>query len=248
LKGKFSNIVKNRMKKASGDKVAQYAILKAFYNSDKWLSFRNVIIAERGPICETCGKVIANPKDCEVDHYPTELTPENVSDANISLNPANVKVRCHDCHNIRHHRFCRQYEHGVYLVFGPPLSGKTSLVRENMERGDLVVDMDALFCAVSLQPEYDKPNQLLNNVIGLRNQLIDNIKTRYGKWASAWVIGGYEDKYRREALAADIGAELIFCDVSKDECMRRLETDVARQCRKDEWKRYIDRWFERYVA
>jgi hypothetical protein len=181
-------------------------------------------------------------------HHKVELTPENVSDANISLNPDNVLVVHHDCHNKIHHRFGFQPEYGVYIVFGPPLSGKTSFVQGNMSRGDLVVDIDKLFAAVSMLPNYDKPDSLWANIRGIHNLLLDNIKTRYGKWNSAWVIGGYADRYKREKLAGDLGAELVFCDVSKEECLRRLEADEGRRYRKDEWKIYIERWFERYTA
>ena len=55
-------------------------------------------------------------------------------------------------------------------------------------------------------------------------------------------------KYKREKLANDLGAELIFCDVSKDECLRRLDTDEYRRYRRDEWSRYLDKWFEQYTT
>jgi predicted kinase len=133
-------------------------------------------------------------------------------------------------------------------VYGAPLSGKKTYVRENMHRGDLVIDIDKLYAAVSFLPDFDKPENLFGNVIGIHNLLIDNIKTRHGKWNNAWVIGGYADRYKREKLAEDLGGELIFCDVSKEECMRRLEIDKDRQYRKDEWKKYIEKWFDEYVA
>jgi len=226
--------------------MAKYAILQSFYTSSRWRKFRNVIIAERGSVCESCGKVIANPLDCELDHDPIELTPENVNDADVSLNPDNVKVKCNDCHNKRHNRFGHKANHEVYIVYGPPLSGKKSFVKSNMERGDLIVDMDRLYSAVSMLPEYDKPGGLLRNVLGLRDLLIDNIKTRNGKWNNAWVIGGYPEKYKREQLADDLGADLIYCEASKDECMARLAVDMDRQCRKDEWKSFIEKWFDHY--
>jgi hypothetical protein len=116
-----------------------------------------------------------------------------------------------------------------------------------MFRGDLVVDMDQLYAAVSLLPYYDKTDNLLTNVRIIHNQLLDNIKTRYGRWNNAWVIGGYADKYKRERLANDLGAEIIFCEVSHEECLRRLQIDHDRKFRQDEWKGYIDKWFERYV-
>ena len=176
--------------------MARYSILKSFYASEKWQSFRATIIAERGLRCEHCGEIVAKASDLTI-HHVHELTPENVSDMMISLNPDNVKVVHHDCHNQMHHRF--GYQPGrsgrnVYIVFGAPMAGKARYVQDRVQRGDLVVDMDRLYRAMSMLPSYDKPDSLLSNVRGLHNLLIDNIKTRYGKWNNAWVIGGYADK------------------------------------------------------
>jgi len=226
--------------------MARYNVLKSFYGSLTWVNFRTFLIAERGPVCQKCGKVIGNPIDC-ILHHTTELTPENYMDPFISLNPEKILIVCHDCHDKIHHRFGYQPSHDVCIAFGAPLSGKHTYVKHNMQRGDIVIDMDRLYSAVSMLPYYDKPDNLFSNVIGIHNALIDNIRTRYGKWNSAWVIGGYADKYKREKMAEDLGAELIFCDVSKDECMRRLEADEDRRYRKDEWKKYIDKWFEQYM-
>jgi len=126
------------------------------------------------------------------------------------------------------------------------MAGKQDFVQSRVQRGDIVVDMDRLYQAVTMLPSYDKPDSLLGNVRGIHNQLLDNIKTRFGKWNNAWVIGGYQDKYKREKLASDLGAELIFCDVSQEECLRRLEIDEELRCRKDEWRGYIQKWFEQY--
>lgn len=227
--------------------IARYSILQTFYASERWLNFRMAIITERGLRCEHCGQLVAKAKDLTL-HHIIELTPENVHDVLVSLNPDNVLVVHHDCHNSIHHRFGYQPGHNVYIVFGAPLSGKKTFVQERMRRGDLVVDMDALYHAVSMLPSYDKPDNLLSNIRGIHNLLIDNIKTRYGKWTNAWIIGGYADKYKRERLADDLGAELIFCDVSREECLRRLEADEVRRYRQDEWRGYIEKWFEQFIA
>ena len=227
--------------------MAKHAILQTFYASRAWTSLRMLLINERGNRCERCHKVIARSVDL-IGHHKIELTPENVRDSSISLNPSNIEIICYDCHQKEHSRFGYQTLRGVYLVYGPPLSGKTSFVREHMRRGDIVVDMDRLYAAVSMLPEYDKPDSLLSNVMAMQRTLIDNIKTRYGKWGSAWIIGGYADRYKREQLADSLGAELIFCDVSQDECLSRLALDVDRQCRQDEWRKYIAKWFMEYTA
>ncbi|MEZ7173597.1 HNH endonuclease [Sporosarcina sp. OR05] len=226
--------------------MAKHAVIKSFYASDEWITFRLVLINERGNKCERCKEVIPRSRDI-IGHHTIELTPENVHDHNISLNPDKVELVCFDCHNKEHRRFGYQHTKEVYLVYGPPMSGKTTFVKEQLRRGDIVIDMDALYSAVTMLPSYDKPDNLYNNVIAIHNLLLDNIRTRYGKWQTAWIIGGYADKYKRERLANDMGAELIFCNVSKEECLSRLEQDEDRKYRIDEWQGYIGKWFETYM-
>ena len=236
-----------------------WATLKAFYDSDIWENFRKVLILERaqenGVICEECGKHITESKDIILHHSPVELTLANVNDFNISLNPENIKIVCFDSHNKFHGRFgyCNKHlarrHNGVFIVYGPPMAGKSTYVKENMRRGDIVVDMDSLYQAVSFMPTYDKPDNLKFNVFALRNCLLENIKTRYGMFNSAYVIGGYPKRFDRNKLENDIGAELIFMDCAKEECYRRLDMcGDYRQSNKAEWRQYIDKWFEDYSA
>ncbi len=225
--------------------MAKYAILKSFYASIEWQTLRMVLIGQRGLHCEYCTGIVARSSELTL-HHIIELTPENVNDAMISLNPDNIMIVHHECHNKIHNRFGYQASNGVNIIYGPPMSGKNTYVKHHLSRGDLVVDMDRLYSAVTMLPYYDKPDGVFSNVIGIHNLLIDNIKTRLGKWNSAWVIGGYADKYKRERLANDLGADLIFCNVSQDECLRRLDADEDRRYRKDEWKKYIAKWFEQY--
>ena len=227
--------------------MAKYAILQSFYASEAWIRLRLSLILERGPYCQKCGNLIPNHLDI-IGHHKKELTPENVNDVMISLNPDNILLVCRDCHNAIHGRYNHQIDRAVYIVYGPPLSGKSTYVQTYKNRNDIAVDMDRLYTAVTMLPCYDKPQPLFTNVIGIYNQLIDNIRTRYGKWETAWVIGGYAERHKRERLADDLGAELIFCDVSKEECLRRLEADTERQFRKDEWTGFIEEWFEKYSA
>lgn len=228
--------------------MAKYNILKSFYASEEWINFRAYIIAERGLTCEHCGKSILKERDATV-HHIIELTPENVHDATIALNPENVlAVHSHPCHDEIHKRFGYVPEKKVYVVYGPPLSGKTTFVEREKSRNDLVVDMNQLYKAITLLPEYDKPDTLFLNIRAIYNTLIDHIKTRYGKWYSAWIIMGGADRYKRERLAEELGAELIFCKCSKEECFRRLALDVERKHRQDEWREYIEKWFEEYTA
>ncbi len=226
--------------------MAKHKKLQTFYASDTWRKFRMRIIAERGLRCEYCGERVVHSRELTL-HHIEELTLENVNDRAVSLNPDNIQVVHHACHNKIHRRGKAKTGQQVYIVYGPPLSGKTSYVKDRMMPGDLVVDYDSLYVGISFLPIYDKPNEILPNVRLVHNQLLDNIKTRYGRWDNAWIIGGYADKYKREKLARETGAELVFLPVSREECVERLKTDLYRKKRLSEWTGYIDNWFAAYV-
>lgn len=230
--------------------MAKYHVLDLFYASKEWKEFRRLyvqkrLIQDRGSMCDFCGDWIDKPDDI-VLHHIEELTPDNVHIAEIAFGENNIKQVHKACHNVIH-RHAKAKLKRVYIVYGPPCSGKTTYVLKRRWEGDLIVDMDKLFQAISLEPLYTKPDVLAPHVFCLRDLLIDNIKTRYGRWDSAWVIGGYPDKYKRNKLAEDLGAEIIYIETEKDECIRRLSLCPLRSKHKKEWEGYINKWFDRYT-
>lgn len=216
--------------------------LKQFYTGKPWRDLSHTLKIQRGGKCERCGFTVVEKADWVklIGHHKIELTEANISDPNISLNPDNVEIVCIDCHNKSHRRFGHRKQ--VYIVWGSPLSGKSTLVRELMQYGDIVLDMDRLWEAITMQPAYTKPNNVRFNVFALRDSLLDQIKTRYGQWYTAWVIGGYPERYERERLAGALGAELIYCESTKEECLERLEQSD----KPESWRQYILDWWERY--
>lgn len=210
-----------------------------FYCSKAWLELSHYLKVAANGKCQKCGEIKIEFKDL-IPHHKIALTEDNVDDPNISLNPENIEIICFDCHNKEHRRF--GYSKMVYMVWGSPLSGKTTAVRQMMRYGDLVLDMDLLWQAVTMQPENIKPDNCRFNIFALRDNLLDQIKTRYGQWYDAYVIGGYPDKYERERLAHTLGAELIYCDATKQECFdRRIKSG-----RPEIWDKYISDWWEIY--
>ena len=228
--------------------------LSQFYTSNEWRKFRKVLIAERtnpndGVLYdEYSGKPILKDSDT-ILHHKIELSMQNVNDRSISLNPENIMIVSMKSHNEIHNHFggrIKNYQRKVYYIYGAPLSGKSTFVKENMQCGDLVLDIDRLWVALSEQDEYIKPNELKSVVFQARQTVLDSIKMRAGSWGTAWVIEGgalIGDRMRRiEAL----GAEPILIDTPKEECLKRLYNDESRQHVIEEWKCYINKWFDEY--
>lgn len=124
---------------------------KAFYNSKEWQKCRDYVLRRDNYLCVRCG----NP--AEEVHHKKHLTPKNITDVSISLNPDNLICLCRDCHFAEHkddkeravarankyrkkHR--RVTEGGMYfddngvfmyrkviVVYGSPRAGKNSYVK-----------------------------------------------------------------------------------------------------------------------
>ena len=220
-------------------------MLSDFYKSDKWETLRAIVISERvnpsdGFIyCEYCGKPITRAYDL-IAHHVQELTETNYQDAEISLNPKNLKLVHHACHN-RIHEKSGFKTRKAYIIYGAPLSGKSSYVESVMNPGDLIVDIDNIWECVSGCSRYVKPKRLNSVVFGVRDTLLDMVKYRRGTWNVAYIVGGYPLATERERLAGDIGAECILIDTDKATCLQRLEQQTERG---EEWKQYIERWFD----
>lgn len=222
--------------------------LKSFYRSQEWEDFRKVIIAERvqrdGYIKDDItGEAILKPYDC-ILHHITELTEDNVNDYSISLNPDNIQVISFRTHNELHKRFGYNGKKHVYLVYGSPCSGKQSYVDSIAEKNDLILSMDNLWTAIKSNKcgQYEKPNQLKSVVFSMRDHLLDIIKTRYGKWDNAYIIGGYPLISERESLIDSLGVDrAIFIDTPKEECL------LNARARGEMFVEFVEQWFERFT-
>ena len=221
--------------------------LSNFYKSKEWVKLVNSIrlqrVDEHGDIlCSYCHEPIARAYDC-IGHHVIELDEHNVNDAMIALNPDNISLVHHKCHNRIHHKF--RYDESmrqVFLVYGSPLAGKSTWVRSVQNDGDLIVDMGNIWNCISGND--NKPAVLNACVFGVRDYLLDCVRYRRGKWRNAYVIGGYPIIGERERLCKELGAREIFIDTSKEECLNRLiQTKGSRE---NDMVKYIDDWWEKY--
>lgn len=216
--------------------------LSNFYKSKQWEKFIAVLRLERvnddgEVICEHCGEPIRLKYDC-IGHHKVELNEANVNNPDIAFNPDNVMLIHFRCHNLIHQRF-EGFKQEVFLVYGPPCSGKTTWVSEVANKDDLVIDLDRIWECVCFSDKYHKPNRLKANVFGVRDALLDQIKTRTGNWRNAYVIGGYALASDRDRLCDLLSARPVYIDTDKETCLSRAKTDA--------WKDYIEEWFDTYT-
>lgn len=228
--------------------MAYYNTLSAFYTGKEWADFRQVIIAERADADgfvydEITGKRIVKAYDI-ILHHKIPLTLDNVNDANISLNPNNIQIVSFKTHNEIHERFGTWTRH-IYLVYGCPLSGKSTFVKDRAGIHDLIVDIDSIYACISNNPMYTKSNRLYDNVRAVQDALLESIKYKRGKWINAFIISGMPYAGERERFCIEYGAEPIFIECDQDTALSRLGA-VQDGRDKNEWSGYINKWFIRY--
>lgn len=228
--------------------------LADFYRTDDWEKLLLVLADERQDengdiICQHCGKPIVRKYD-RIGHHVEHLTLANVNDVNVSLNPANIIFVHHRCHNEIHERFgfgkpqarARRVKK-VYVVHGSPCSGKTTYVHGVAGAGDLIVDMDAIWQCISAQGcgdgHFAHDDRLRANVFRMRDCMLDMIRTRYGDWNNAYIIGGYPLIAERERLGTIYGAEFVHIDTPRDVCEQRAQE------RPPEWMNFIGDYWNR---
>lgn len=217
--------------------------LEHFYSRREWTELRRNIIEDRAVngvvYCEHCGKPILDLSKVHA-HHIQELTEDNVQDVNISLNPDNIMLVHHECHNEIHERWNGSKKRLVYLVYGAPCSGKSTYVKKHAGRNDIVLDIDNIWEMLTVNDRYVKPDCLKPCVFRIRDEVLDVIRTRTGKWENAYIVGGYPYRRDREFFQKKFSAIPIHIDTPEEICLERA--------RNKEWEEYISRWFADFEA
>lgn len=135
----------------------------------------------------------------------------------------------------------------VHIVYGPPLAGKSTFVRENMGPDDLVFDMDAVQNALCYGADHAGKPHTLGAAIALRNAFIAylNNKRQDGR-GDAWVIisSASPEYFARRFFGARIEVTRLL--PSLDVCLKRLELDDTRPD-KSFWRQAVREWFDEYA-
>lgn len=125
----------------------------------------------------------------------------------------------------------------VYLVCGPPCSGKSTYIKNNASDGDLICDVDLIYGAISTHDPHDADLYIHEIALLLKDKLLDIIRERKGTWKDAYVvsIASTKEKVKRDKdrINAD---KVIFLNTPYEVCMDRAkERDFAFSLLIQEW-------------
>ncbi|MFH9957323.1 AAA family ATPase [Streptomyces roseolus] len=191
------------------------------YADPRWPLLRDQVLSEE-PLCRAqCGR----PPGV-VDH----IRPHR-GDELLAFDRTNLQALCKGCHDAKTARETgfagagvrRLTAAEVTLVCGPPCSGKTTYVREHAERGDLVVDWDALAQALGSPHPHDHPRSLVPFVAEARDAVVARLERRHDV-ARVWIIATAPRGSDRARLAPE-GARVVLLATDEDECVRRARQD-----------------------
>lgn len=226
--------------------------VNSFYISNEWKCFITALIAKRGRRCEMCGAA-----QCRIfgDHI-IEL-----SDGGAPLDQTNIMLLCGSCHTTktaaaRKIREAKKepnairYAHtrmDITLVCGPPRAGKNTYVTGNMRKGDLVLDLDAIWAALSLTPSHEAPES--NFVFACEAR--DAIYARIAQGSPqpghrGWIISQAPTSRQRHDLSEKVGAtRIVIIATPEAECIRRLSSSNDPRPH-GEMQQAIQRWWSEY--
>lgn len=129
----------------------------------------------------------------------------------------------------------------VFVVHGPPASGKTSYVMEKKGDNDVIFDFDKVMSALSGLPPHQKNDNLISYCTDIRTLIIDKA-LRNPKVDKTWIIATNVSDDLKGKLS-DIPVEYVQVDATKEECLKRIEEDPERQPVATELREVVEKYF-----
>ncbi|GEP80690.1 hypothetical protein SCA05_24830 [Staphylococcus carnosus] len=132
----------------------------------------------------------------------------------------------------------------VVVVYGPPLSGKTTYVKENITDDDIVFDYDAMAQAITFGDYQDNRPNTQDILLILRNTMIDC--TQIKKVGKLYIITTFLSKKITNRIEDNgMSYKAIKMDVDIDVCIDRL--NKSDRPNKEGLKKAIREWYSRGI-
>lgn len=160
---------------------------------------------------------------------------------------SNLQGLCKTCHDkktrLEDGGFRGRPQSRVILVAGPPGAGKSTWVEQQFRRGDVIVDLDRIYHALTDLPPYDKPGALLPMALAARDAVLGEIERGGGGGMRAWVVVTGARLEERQRLAQRLRAQVVVIATPPDLCLRRIEADPRRGAHAQLWAPLVRDWW-----
>ena len=245
---------------------------RRLYHTAEWKELRAAQL-KRFQWCEICASK-SPPQRTQADTVHHRRA--HKGDLSLFFNPANLQSVCANCHNseIQAGERAGNYVTPIELagiavpanlltpivlkpslvpltiVSGPPGAGKSTLVNERAQPGDLVIDLDQIIDAMS-RTEMRTRKRLelyLADALAERNRMLGRLATNSDGVRAAWLIITAAAGTERQRWARRLGAARTFVLLTDaTECIRRINADPRRA---DDMRRHlmgaVHHWWDTY--
>lgn len=130
----------------------------------------------------------------------------------------------------------------VWLICGPPAAGKTTFVRANASKGDIIIDVDAIACEYGLGRKH--PSEATAMLLLDRNERLAALATEPPDRV-AWVIICAASEELRQWWRKVLGIQpdhLILLVPPREELYRRIMGDPDRRAVQHLHMKLVDKW------
>lgn len=135
----------------------------------------------------------------------------------------------------------------VTLVCGAPGAGKTTFVKEKMKRGDLLIDLDMIFSALTGLDHHDNPQSLLGIAIEARNAVLMRASLMGADRPRTWIIACAPSRRERQFYKGLFpNLSVVIIDTPAVVCLERIGKDPMRAGRWAHFKNIVEKWFDSF--
>lgn len=135
------------------------------------------------------------------------------------------------------------------VVCGPPGAGKTTYVQQKIKRGDVVLDLDLIFSAISGLPVHDKPESLLSYMLNVQHAALAHLVLLGNDRPRSWIVGGFPTRQDRQRIKDMMGPQytkIVILNTNQSTCRQRINDNPLRRDHFYEFGQMIENWFEEY--
>ncbi len=128
----------------------------------------------------------------------------------------------------------------VKVVYGSPLSGKSTYVQKNKSNNDIIFDYDLIMAALTGLQVHEHNNNVKKYVIDIRDMIIARLKSEEDIDAAWLIVTRPTNKLKKSLVGLDVEYIEIKTDIYT--AKQRLHNNPSGRDI-EEWEKAIDRYF-----